>query len=100
MTIRIVWATIAIAALAASPAVYAAEAGGAIIAAQWNGCHGFEGASKGVMPELKGKPAAFLAQNLKDFRSDTKIGTVMNRIAKGYTDAEIENVARFYSELK
>ena len=26
--------------------------------------------------------------------------TVMNRIAKGYTDAEIDNVAQFYSELK
>jgi sulfide dehydrogenase cytochrome subunit len=37
---------------------------------------------------------------MKDFRSDKKIGTVMNRIAKGYTDAEIDNVAQFYSELK
>ena len=100
MTIHKMLVAITIAALAASQAVYAAEAGGATIAAQCNGCHGFEGASKGVMPELKGKPAAFLAQTLIDFRSDKKVGTVMNRIAKGYTDAEIENVARFYSELK
>jgi sulfide dehydrogenase cytochrome subunit len=100
MTIHKVLAAIAIAALAASQAVSAAEAGGAIIAAQCNGCHGFEGASKGVIPALKSKPAPYLAQNMKDFRSDKKIGTVMNRIAKGYTDAEIDNVAQFYSELK
>ena len=100
MTIHKMLAAIAIAALAVSPAISSAEAGGATIAAQCNGCHGFEGASKGVMPELRGKPAAFLAQTLKDFRSDSKVGTVMNRIAKGYTDAEIDNVARFYSELK
>ena len=100
MTIHKMLAAIAIAALAVSPAISSAEAGGGTIAAQCNGCHGFEGASKGVMPELKGKPAAFLAQTLKDFRSDKKVGTVMNRIAKGYSDAEIDNVARFYSELK
>jgi cytochrome c553 len=93
-------AAILITGLAASQAASAADAGGAIIAAQCNGCHGFEGASKGVIPALKGKPAPYLSQNMKDFKSDKKIGTVMNRIAKGYTDAEMDNVAQFYSELK
>ena len=54
---KLLFAAMTIAGAAASQAVCAADAGGAIIAAQCNGCHGFEGASKGAAPALKGKPA-------------------------------------------
>ncbi|NNG13071.1 MAG: cytochrome C [Halobacteria archaeon] len=100
MTTRKVLAAIAIAGLAASQAVSAADAGGAIIAAQCNGCHGFEGASKGVVAALNGKPALLLSQALKDFKSGARKGTIMNRIAKGYTDGELDNVAQYYSSVK
>jgi len=93
-------AMLAIASLVASPAVTAADAGGAIIAAQCNGCHGFEGASKGAAPALKGRPAPYLSQSMKDYKSGKTKGTIMNRIAKGYSDAELDNVAKYYSGLK
>lgn len=94
------YALMAIAGLATSQAVCAADAGGAIIAAQCNGCHGFEGTSKGVVPDLKGKPAVYLSQSMKEFKSDKRQGTIMNRIAKGYSDVELDNVAKYYSGLK
>ncbi len=100
MTTRKVLAAMAIAGLAASQPVSAADAGGAIIAAQCNGCHGFEGASKGVVPALNGKPALLLSQAMKDFKSGARKGTIMNRIAKGYTDGEMDNVAQYYSGIK
>lgn len=99
-TIRLASMAMAIASLVAGQAVSAADAGGAIIAAQCNGCHGFEGASKGIVPVLKGKPAQYLSKSMKDFKSDKTKGTIMNRIAKGYSDAELDNVAKYYSGLK
>jgi sulfide dehydrogenase cytochrome subunit len=100
MTKSKLYAVMAIAGLIASQAVSAADAGGAIIAAQCNGCHGFEGASKGAAPALKGRPAQYLSQSMKDFKSNKTKGTIMNRIAKGYSDAELDNVAKYYSSLK
>lgn len=97
---KLLFAAMAMASFAASHVVSAADAGGAIIAAQCNGCHGFEGASKGVVPSLKGKPAVYLSQSMKEFKSDKREGTIMNRIAKGYTNAELDNVAKYYSGLK
>lgn len=97
---NVVFAAVAIAGLAAAQSVSAADAGGAIIAAQCNGCHGFEGVSKGVAPSLKGKPAKYLLESMKAFKSDKHEGTIMNRIAKGYSDVELDNVAKYYSSLK
>ena len=82
-TRKLLFAAMAIASLAASQTVTAADAGGKIIAAQCNGCHGFEGASKGAVPALKGKPAVYLSESMKEFKSDKRKGTMMNRIAKG-----------------
>lgn len=93
-------AATAMASLAASQAVFAANAGGKIIAAQCNGCHGFEGVSKGIVPSLKGRPEVYLAESMKEFKSDKRKGSIMNRIAKGYSDAELDNVAKYYSGLK
>ncbi|MBE0624535.1 MAG: c-type cytochrome [Burkholderiales bacterium] len=94
------YAFLAIAGIAASQAVSAADAGGKIIAAQCNGCHGFEGISKGIIPGLRGKPAVYLSESMKEFKSDKRKGTIMNRIAKGYSDGELDNVAKYYSGLK
>jgi len=99
-TRKLLFAAMAIAGVATGQSASAADAGGAIIAAQCNGCHGFEGVSKGVVPSLKGKPAVYLSESMKEFKSDKRRGTIMNRIAKGYSDVELDNVAKYYSGLK
>jgi len=37
---------------------------------------------------------------LSDFRSGARPGTVMDRIAKGFTDPEIEAIAAWYAAQK
>ncbi len=67
-----------------------------ILANPCAGCHGTDGKSKGAMPTLSGKTPKYIAKALKNFRSGKKPSTVMQRIAKGYTDAQIDALAKVY----
>lgn len=58
------------------------------------GCHGPAGHSPGPMPSLFGRTATAIAESMRAFRADQRPSTVMGRIAKGYTDAEIQRVAQ------
>ncbi len=58
------------------------------------GCHGPGGHSPGTMPSIFGRTSASIAETLRAFRDDRRPSTVMNRIAKGYSDGEIDAVAR------
>lgn len=60
-------------------------------------CHGTDGHSAGAMPSIDGKSASYLADTLKRFRDGGKQGTVMPRIAKGFTNEEIDALANFFS---
>jgi cytochrome c553 len=62
------------------------------------GCHGTDGQSKGAMPTIAGKSADFIAKSLKEFRDGKKPSTVMQRIAKGYSDAQIDALAKMYGQ--
>ncbi|MDH3242840.1 MAG: c-type cytochrome [Alphaproteobacteria bacterium] len=62
------------------------------------GCHGTDGRSKGAMPTINGKSPRFIAKALKDFRDGKKPSTVMKRIAKGYTDAQIDALSKIYGK--
>jgi sulfide dehydrogenase cytochrome subunit len=62
------------------------------------GCHGTDGQSRGAMPTIAGKSADFIAKSLKEFRDGKKPSTVMQRIAKGYSDAQIDALANFYGK--
>jgi cytochrome c553 len=88
------------AGLLGAPAVHAADASGETIAAQCNGCHGDMGRSKGAAPAINGLPKSYLVSSMNDFKADKRPATIMNRIAKGYSDQEIENVAEYYSSAK
>ena len=58
-------------------------------------CHGTEGKSPGAIPSLHGKTAAYIEQQLKAFKVDQRQVTLMNRIAKGYSDSEIAAIAKY-----
>jgi sulfide dehydrogenase cytochrome subunit len=64
------------------------------------GCHGPDGRSPGAIPALNGKSAEFIAQSFKDFKSGERPSTVMGRHAKGYSDAEVNALAKYISSLK
>ena len=58
------------------------------------GCHGPNGHSPGAIPSIYGRTPDSIAEILRGFRSGQRPATVMNRIAKGYSDAEIDAVAQ------
>lgn len=65
------------------------------------GCHGPEGKTTNKNGySIAGKPAKVIETDLKAFKEDKKKGTIMNRIAKGYSDEEISAISKYISTLK
>jgi cytochrome subunit of sulfide dehydrogenase len=91
------WAAVlaALAVLGAGPGTAEGQTADARLLA-WScaGCHGPDGRSPGAVPSLNGRGAAAIAAALRAFREGQVPATVMDRIAKGYSDAEIDAVAR------
>ncbi|MGR4067130.1 cytochrome c, class I [Halomonas sp. LR3S48] len=72
----------------------------ALMASTCAGCHGTDGRLVGSVPTIAGRPAAVLESRLLAFKhgniSDT---TVMDRIAKGFTDDELAALASHFSAI-
>jgi cytochrome c553 len=88
--------------LGLSGAVLAAgdAAAGKTKAATCAGCHGAEGLSNNPMwPNLKGQKEAYLIKQMKAFRDGTRSDPMMSPMAKPLTDADIDNLAAYYSSL-
>ena len=58
-------------------------------------CHGPDGQSHGAIPSFNTLPKDSIVEALRAFRSGERQGTVMNRIAKGLDDADIEAIAAY-----
>lgn len=58
-------------------------------------CHGPDGQSQGAIPSFNTLPKDSIVEALRAFRSGERQGTVMNRIAKGLEDADIEAIAAY-----
>lgn len=62
-------------------------------------CHGTDGTYSGDIEPIAGRSQEALVSLLEAFKADSvPDATVMNRIAAGYTDAEIQAIARYFSE--
>ena len=64
-------------------------------------CHGTDGraVTKDVIA-LAGLPREHIATQMRAFRDGQRPATVMHQIAKGYTDAQIDVLAAWFSALK
>ena len=49
------------------------------------------------MPRLAGLDRAAIIKAMEDFRSAQRPATVMDRIAKGFTDEEIQAIAAWFA---
>jgi len=67
------------------------------LAATCANCHGTGGISVGDMESLAGKPRDELVRKMQEFKSGTRPGTVMNQLAKGYTDEQIDAIAGWFA---
>ena len=79
----------------------AAEANlGRDVAANCANCHGTDGKSRATVPSLAGLEKAYIVQQLKDFRDGKRPSTIMQQLAKGYSDAEIDAAAAYFAAQK
>jgi len=67
------------------------------LAAACANCHGTNGRSLDGMPALAGMSSDRLARIMSEFRSRARPATVMNQIARGYTDEQIRHIADYFS---
>ncbi len=99
MSTRNIKTALLAAGLLAGQVALAAGASGQAIGFTCNGCHGHDGRSKGSVPSI-GVSASYIENAMLDFKSGKRQGTIMNRIAKGYTDQEIKAMADYFASLK
>lgn len=63
-------------------------------------CHGPGATGAGQIVGLVGLPKDHLVRQMTDFKADKRPGTIMNRIAKGYTDEQLALIAEYLATLK
>lgn len=66
-------------------------------AASCAACHGTQGKSLGGIVSIAGTDKAQLLEKLLAYKKGSLPATVMHQHAKGYTDAELERIAAFFS---
>ena len=62
-------------------------------AAACSGCHAANPRVETPVPPIVGRPAADIAQAMTAFKAGQRSATVMDRIAKGFSDDEIQAIA-------
>ena len=85
--------------LSFSAASFAGGASGAMLGNTCAGCHGTNGVSNGpATPSLAGLDYDYMVDAMKAFKAGERRTTIMTRIAKGYDDADIEAMSKYFSE--
>lgn len=87
--------------VSAQPASAQSAADIAVLAGPCASCHGTDGRSPGPIASIAGRPEAALLAQLKAFKSETPPAgtTVMNRLAKGYTDEQLNALAKHFASI-
>ena len=72
------------------------------LAATCANCHGTAGhAVEGsAVPGLAGMPSTYFVEQMKAFKSGTRQATVMHQLAKGYSDAQVDQLAAYFAAQK
>ena len=83
--------------LAGSPALGADPQA---LASGCSSCHTNSDTLTTAIPKIRGLPEAAIAEALRAFRAGQRPATVMDRIAKGFTDEEITQLAAYFSRQK
>ena len=88
-------------AVLGAAAAQAQDARGRSIAATCANCHGTDGRSVTTeVVSLAGMPKEQIVQRMQEFRDGKRPATVMQQLAKGYTDAQIELIAGYFAAQK
>jgi cytochrome c553 len=65
-------------------------------------CHGTDGrtAAGAPLPALAGMPREQLLAQLQAFKAGTRPSTIMQQLAKGYSDAQLAQLAGYFAAQK
>jgi cytochrome subunit of sulfide dehydrogenase len=71
------------------------------LAATCANCHGTDGRVQGgAVPGLAGRDRELIASQLREFRDGKRPSTVMQQLAKGFTEQQIDTLAAYFAALK
>jgi cytochrome c553 len=97
MKLRCVLPALALAWLPGQAAVPPSEFQVAVWAASCMACHGTDGKADGTSLALHGRSADELLRALRAYRTGERPATIMHQHARGYSDAELELIARYFA---
>lgn len=64
------------------------------------GCHGQDGTSRGpATPTIAGMAPETFVEAMNAFKDGSRTATIMDRIAKGFTEEETKQLAEYYAKL-
>ena len=90
VTVAVGWAGVALAATPEPPPG----------ASSCSGCHAAKAGVNSAVPRLAGREVADIVAQMRAFKTGQRPATVMDRIAKGLSDAEIDAIAQWYAQQK
>lgn len=94
---RLLGAFVVAAALAMGGPAFAAGPSAEMMAETCAGCHGTDGSSHGpVTPSIASISVDYFVLSMKDYKSGRRPATVMDRIAKGYSDEDFVAMAKYF----
>ena len=91
----VAWAVSVTLGSAGWPSAMAAGEDARALAAGCLACH--QPVAGALLPALDGPPRDSIATKFRALRDGTQPGTVMPQLAKGYTDAQIDAIARYFA---
>ncbi len=99
MNLKLIKLALLAGGLAMSSILWAAPPTPAMLSNTCSACHGQFGQAVGPnIPTLAGQPASYIADSMRKFKSGERVGTVMNRVAKAYSDGDFNAMGEFFSQ--
>lgn len=85
-----------VAGILTTPPLFAA-ASSEILGEACAGCHGTNGLSLSPMPRIAGMNKEYLVKTMKNYQAGERTSTIMERLAKGYTEEEFAAIGEFFA---
>ena len=63
-------------------------------------CHGTDGKSEAITSIIAGMDKTAMYQTLLEYKNGKRTGTMMPEHAKGFSDAELEQIAYYFSNVQ
>lgn len=99
MNLKLINLALLVGGITMSSTLWAAGPTPAMLSNTCSACHGQFGQAVGPsIPTLAGQPASYLVDSMKKFKSGERAGTVMNRVAKAYSDDDFNAMGEFFSQ--